>query len=82
MVSLISRLGDRLLNAWVPSVTASAISEMPQGCSPTCTCQFNANCPPDSDGFHISCCCINLACHVVCTCDYNCGFAGNSCGGG
>jgi hypothetical protein len=59
MISVVSTLGERLLNRLVPSITADAISAMPQGCSPSCACTYCTR----LGNYH--CACINLACHVV-----------------
>jgi hypothetical protein len=55
---LLVKAGIKLVDLVVPSVTAEAISAMPNGCSPSCYCQY---CTKYGD---YSCACVNLACHL------------------
>jgi hypothetical protein len=85
MISSLERLGNRLLDLWIPHLTADAISAMPNGCSPSCACQWHASCPSGSGGYTGRCAwaCVNLACHVTYACSlppppYQCTWGGGT----
>lgn len=81
-MSRFSRFGSKLLDLWVPHLTASAITAMPNGCSPTYFCQGSSSCNPGAT-YHCELCYVNLACRVSCVCQSpthsNCAGSGYNC---
>jgi hypothetical protein len=78
MTGLVNRLGARFVDIWLPHLTADAISSMPAGCGPACSCSVKSGCTGDGCWY----CCLNLACVVTCTCSASngpCGRDGEYC---
>lgn len=66
MLSRLASAADRVLDRWVPNITASALTALPQGCAPECLCGYSSHCSGCKNSKGLGCTyeCITLACTI------------------
>jgi hypothetical protein len=70
MLNVLAGVTDRVLDRFVPNITAEALSAVPAGCEPECRCAYLSTCSgcDNSKGQGCGYQCTNLNCRITYTC--------------
>jgi len=70
MLAVLAGVTDRVLDRFVPNITAEALSAVPAGCLPECGCQNTSICHGcnNSKGQGCAWACLTLGCELIYTC--------------